>query len=362
MSAGALLLPGREGYGELRPAALSRAEEIAAKIVAAAQADAHRTLVEARNAGASRELELVSRIETICSVARDDCAELIATARGEAGSRLAAGEQRARQITAHAQRESDRVRADARGTVHELQQRTERRRVRLESELRSLVKERDNAARELAAVVSALRAASNLIGAVQEPGCPSPFVHRVRPSLRLPARRAALVLVPLAIVAVVGYALVRSTSASALLHDDVRPAAAVSPPSAPLCPIPAAYRSAFVSAAKSQSVPLALLVSVATAESQFDANAKSTAGAVGLLQLLPSTAGSLRIDPNSPESNVLGGATYLHQMLDQFGSTELALAAYNAGPTAVARGAIPASTLQYVSDVMQTWGENKGCR
>jgi soluble lytic murein transglycosylase-like protein len=120
------------------------------------------------------------------------------------------------------------------------------------------------------------------------------------------------------------------------------------------CPIPSQFAAAFVRAARTEHVPLGLLVAVAWQESRFDPAARSGAGAEGLLQLMPSTARELRLDPSLPEANVLAGARYLRRMLDRFhGDVELALAAYNAGPTAVAAagGAPTFETLTYVENV-----------
>jgi soluble lytic murein transglycosylase-like protein len=130
------------------------------------------------------------------------------------------------------------------------------------------------------------------------------------------------------------------------------------------CPIPGKFRTAFVTAARDTGLPLELLVAVAYEESQMNPHAESRAGAVGLLQLLPSTASELRADPLHPPSNVRAGARYLRQMFDQFGSTELALVAYNAGPTAVANagGAPSAQTLQYAAKVQARWRSLAGCR
>lgn len=85
----------------------------------------------------------------------------------------------------------------------------------------------------------------------------------------------------------------------------------------------------------------------------MDPHARSGAGAKGLLQLMPATARSLRLDGDDTRANVLAGALYLRQLIDRFGSVELALAAYNAGPTAVERaGAAPTlGTLRYVKNV-----------
>jgi soluble lytic murein transglycosylase-like protein len=130
------------------------------------------------------------------------------------------------------------------------------------------------------------------------------------------------------------------------------------------CPIPAAYVHAFRAAARKARLPLPLLVAVARVESNLRSSARSSAGAEGLLQLLPSTAASLRLDPYRPESNVLAGARYLRAQLDRFRSADLMLAAYNAGPTAVARagGAPSATTIAYVANVTRAWRELAACR
>ena len=91
--------------------------------------------------------------------------------------------------------------------------------------------------------------------------------------------------------------------------------------------------------------------------------AHSGAGATGLLQLMPATARELQLDGNDPAANVLAGARYLRQMLDRFGSIDLALAAYNAGPTAVERagGAPTTATLRYVKNIEAREGLLTGC-
>lgn len=129
------------------------------------------------------------------------------------------------------------------------------------------------------------------------------------------------------------------------------------------CPIPAAFRPAFLRASRRTGLPLAMLVAVAEVESNFRPDARSVADARGLLQVLPATAASLNLDANDPESNVLAGARYLQLLLDRFHSTDLALAAYNAGPTAVARagGAPSVAAAGYVETVNSAWRALAGC-
>jgi soluble lytic murein transglycosylase-like protein len=130
------------------------------------------------------------------------------------------------------------------------------------------------------------------------------------------------------------------------------------------CPFPSSLRDAFETAAADASIPPALLWAVAKIESNLRADAESAAGARGLLQLMPATARSLNLNIDEPGSNVLAGARYLRLLLDRFRSSDLALAAYNAGPTAVAAaaGAPSAEVQRYVSNVNLLWNSVSGCR
>ncbi len=154
-------------------------------------------------------------------------------------------------------------------------------------------------------------------------------------------------------------------------HDTRVPLAAVHLPALPAanqssggtCPIPARFRTAFARAAQDSGLQLSMLVAVAQVESRFRANARSAADARGLLQVTPTTAAELKLDVDDPSSNVLAGARYLRLMLDRFQRTDLALAAYNAGPTVVSRlGRAPSPETQtYIANVQQRWAALAGC-
>jgi len=110
-------------------------------------------------------------------------------------------------------------------------------------------------------------------------------------------------------------------------------------------------------AAQKHELDPALLTAVVRAESGFDQNALSSAGAMGLMQLMPETARSLGVrDPYDPGQNIEGGATLLRSMIDRYsGRLDLALAAYNAGPGAVDdyNGVPPyAETRRYVDSIL----------
>jgi soluble lytic murein transglycosylase-like protein len=116
------------------------------------------------------------------------------------------------------------------------------------------------------------------------------------------------------------------------------------PPSVPVLAkiseaIPADSKDMFTAAAEKHGLPVALVRSVVKAESNFQPNALSPKGAIGLMQLMPATARDLGVDPHVPEQNVDAGTRYLHDLLIKYEGQEdqvaRAIAAYNAGPAAV---------------------------
>ncbi|WP_117195804.1 lytic transglycosylase domain-containing protein [Rhizobium terrae] len=111
--------------------------------------------------------------------------------------------------------------------------------------------------------------------------------------------------------------------------------------------------------AREENVEESLFLALVYQESRFNPCAKSTAGAIGLAQLMPETARELGVDPYDIEENLSGGARYLKQQLQQFnGDRSLALAAYNAGPGRVQTyGGIPPfrETQGYVAAITQKW-------
>ena len=103
------------------------------------------------------------------------------------------------------------------------------------------------------------------------------------------------------------------------------------------------------------NIPIKLFLALINQESGFNEKARSVAGAIGLTQLMPSTAASLGVNPLDPVQNLIGGAKYLSMMINQFGDYRKALAAYNAGPGAVKKynGIPPYKESQnYVNSIM----------
>jgi soluble lytic murein transglycosylase-like protein len=99
------------------------------------------------------------------------------------------------------------------------------------------------------------------------------------------------------------------------------------------------YDDLVVEHARAQGIRPDLVRAVIQVESGYNPYARSSKGAMGLMQLMPATAAALGVTrPYDPEQNIRGGVTYLRQLLERYDNNEeLALAAYNAGPEAVGR-------------------------
>jgi soluble lytic murein transglycosylase-like protein len=106
-----------------------------------------------------------------------------------------------------------------------------------------------------------------------------------------------------------------------------------------------------------------MLVAVAQVESRFVPNAVSSKNARGLLQVMPTTGASLKLNVNDPATNVLAGARYLRMLLDRYKRTNLALAAYNAGPTRIdsENDVLGPISMRYVANVEARWAALAGC-
>lgn len=106
----------------------------------------------------------------------------------------------------------------------------------------------------------------------------------------------------------------------------------------------------------------ALALSIAKSESGFRHEARSRNGAVGVFQLMPSTARRLGVNPYYLSDNIKGGLMYYQRLYKMFGSTELALAAYNAGPGVVKRyNKVPpyGETRHFVNKIMTEYNRQK---
>ena len=124
---------------------------------------------------------------------------------------------------------------------------------------------------------------------------------------------------------------------------------------------PESMDAIFEEAAQTYQVPVALLKAVGKVESNFNAKAVSSAGAQGVMQLMPGTAKELGVtDPFDARSNIMGGAKYLAQKLAKYnGNLDLTLAAYNAGSGTVAKyGGVPSFTRGYIEKVKGYMAEN----
>jgi soluble lytic murein transglycosylase len=132
---------------------------------------------------------------------------------------------------------------------------------------------------------------------------------------------------------------------------------------------PLSYEQIIRGHAKNYDLDPALLAAVIYRESKFDARARSSSGAIGLMQLLPETAKGIALhtggsrfvvaDLYDPEINVRYGSFYLRRLLNKYGDTELALAAYNAGQANVdawlaeGKAVVFPETREYVDSVLE---------
>ncbi|MES2494235.1 MAG: lytic transglycosylase domain-containing protein [Pseudomonadota bacterium] len=124
-------------------------------------------------------------------------------------------------------------------------------------------------------------------------------------------------------------------------------------------PAEADARDAYAQAARRHGIDPGLLRAIAWTESRGRNSAVSPKGAIGIMQLMPGTAASLGVNPHDPLANIDGGAAYFARQLATFRTVPLALAAYNAGPGAVARyrGVPPYDeTRRYVGSILRRWG------
>lgn len=116
-----------------------------------------------------------------------------------------------------------------------------------------------------------------------------------------------------------------------------------------------------ISQAKSMGVEPAIVLSIAKAESGFNQSAKGAGGHIGVFQLSHMTAKHMGLNPYNLDDNIKGGITYYKNLYDRFGSIELAVAAYNAGPEAVKRNnnKIPKHSQYFVSKIMSDYKDYK---
>lgn len=108
---------------------------------------------------------------------------------------------------------------------------------------------------------------------------------------------------------------------------------------------------------KEMGVEPAIMLSIAKTESGFNQNAKSASGHIGVFQLSHSTAKRMGLNPYELNDNVKGGILYYKNMYKNFGSMELAVAAYNSGPDAIKRhnNTVPKHSQRFVSRIMSDY-------
>lgn len=122
---------------------------------------------------------------------------------------------------------------------------------------------------------------------------------------------------------------------------------------------PANVQTALQSASTTYGVPLSLLQALAFQESSYNPAAVSSAGAQGLLQLMPATGASLGVtNAFDLQQNANAGASYLKSLYSQYGNWSDALVAYNEGPGNFAKSGAFASSQQYADTILSNAGLN----
>jgi hypothetical protein len=119
------------------------------------------------------------------------------------------------------------------------------------------------------------------------------------------------------------------------------------------------YQAAFDAATAAYGLPAGLLSRVAYQESRYNPNAKSPAGALGLMQFMPATAKDFGLNPLDPEASIWAAAKYLKQLYNKFGNWKEALAAYNWGQGNVAKKGLekaPTETRNYFGSILADLG------
>jgi soluble lytic murein transglycosylase-like protein len=158
-----------------------------------------------------------------------------------------------------------------------------------------------------------------------------------------------------------------ASAVMAFEKEDYVPPAPVSPTPAPQAALPnltpsLTPRELVTQAAERAGLPPAIVHSIARAESGYREDAVSPKGAIGIMQLMPSTAADLNANPRDPAQNADAGARYLRDLLEKYENdphqVSKAVAAYNAGPAAVDKyhGVPPyPETVQYVNRVLKEY-------
>lgn len=123
-----------------------------------------------------------------------------------------------------------------------------------------------------------------------------------------------------------------------------------------ICATVAEVKQSIIKQSNAMGVEPAIMLSIAKTESGFRQEARG-GGAIGVFQLLPSTAKKLGINPYIMEDNIKGGILYYKNMYKTFGSMELAVAAYNVGPDRIKRSnnTVPACAKNFVARIMKDY-------